>query len=106
MNGLEQKEKSNDCGSEESWPVIDKKTSLSSSGFRAKTPGASKEEDKGMIPVREIEPRVGLKPYTPLYIAGIMMLPRVSVPSAASQKPALTATAEPTLEPPQGKRPP
>ena len=34
------------------------------------------------------------------------MLPRVSVPSAASQKPALTATAEPTLEPPQGKQPP
>ncbi len=63
------------------------------SGFRANTPGASKDEDSGIIPLLEISPRVGLKEKTPFLKPGIIKLPLVSVPNAASQKPAATAMA-------------
>lgn len=75
------------------------------SGFRANTPGASKDEDSRIIPLLEISPRVGLKEKTPFLKPGIIKLPLVSVPNAASQKPAATAMAEPALDPPQGQFP-
>lgn len=55
------------------------------SGLRANTPGASKDEDSGIIPLLEISPRVGLKEKTPFLKPGIIKLPLVSVPNAASQ---------------------
>lgn len=84
---------------------MNKKTSLKISGFRARTPGASKDEDRGIIPVLETKPLLGLNENTPFLKPGIIRLPLVSVPSAASQKPAATAMADPELEPPQGKFP-
>ena len=75
------------------------------SGLRANTPGASKDEGSGIIPLLEISHRVGLKEKTPFLKPGIIKLPLVSVPNAASQKPAATAMAEPALDPPQGQFP-
>jgi hypothetical protein len=57
----------------------------------------------GTTPVREISPTVGLRPTIPFIAAGKTMDPSVSVPTAATQRLAATAAAEPELEP-QGVR--
>ena len=56
-----------------------------------------------MMPARETNPTVGLKPITPLCEAGLTMEPSVSVPTAAAQRLAATAAPEP-LEDPLGLR--
>ena len=56
-----------------------------------------------MIPVRLTSPTVGLIPTIPLAVEGQTMDPSVSVPMAAEQRLAETATPEPELEP-QGFR--
>jgi hypothetical protein len=53
----------------------------------------------GMMPRPLISPKLGFNPTMPQALAGLMMLPLVSVPIAAAQKPAATATEEPLLEP-------
>src|SRR5687767_8729746 len=53
----------------------------------------------GMIPLLEIRPSVGLIPTTPLFTAGQMIEPFVSVPTAAAARLAETATPEPELDP-------
>ena len=65
------------------------------------TPTESKFCEIGTTPRRETIPTEGLNAQAPQASAGIMRLPRVSVPSAASQKPDATATADPELEPAQ-----
>src|SRR5919112_5094392 len=53
----------------------------------------------GMIPDRLRRPTVGLRPTTPFAEAGHTIEPSVSVPTAAAPRLALTATADPELEP-------
>jgi hypothetical protein len=53
----------------------------------------------GMMPLRLTFPRVGFKPTMPQSLAGLTMLPFVSVPMAAAQRLAATAAADPLLLP-------
>src|SRR5215213_2447137 len=53
----------------------------------------------GMIPERLTSPTVGFKPTTPFAEAGHTIEPSVSVPTAIAPRLALTATAEPELDP-------
>ncbi len=53
----------------------------------------------GMTPAREVRPMVGLSPMQEQWEAGPRVLSPVSVPSAATPKPAATAAALPPLEP-------
>jgi hypothetical protein len=52
-----------------------------------------------MTPPRLVSPTVGLMPTTPLLCEGQTIEPSVSVPRAAAQRLAETATAEPELDP-------
>ena len=52
-----------------------------------------------MIPVRLTSPTVGLMPTMPLMEEGLTIEPSVSVPTATVQRLAVTAAAEPELEP-------
>ena len=54
----------------------------------------------GTIPERETSPTVGLMPTTEFWLAGLRIEPEVSVPTATVHRSAVTATAEPLLEPP------
>ncbi len=54
----------------------------------------------GRMPARLISPTVGFTVTRPFCVAGLSSEPEVSVPIAAAQRPAATATAEPALEPP------
>ena len=45
-------------------------------------------------------PKVGLNPVTPQHAAGILIDPPLSLPSAASTRPAASAAADPPLDPP------
>jgi hypothetical protein len=67
---------------------------------RANTLTQSNERQAGTTPRTETMPRVGLAPTMPWKAAGTRPEPAVSVPSARSQIPSATATAEPELEPP------
>src|SRR5690554_3536612 len=74
--------------------------STASSTVRASGPAVSWLWAMGMMPVRETSPTVGLKPTTPQCEAGPTMEPSVSVPTAAAQRLAAVAAAEPLDEPP------
>lgn len=54
----------------------------------------------GTHPAFETRPKVGASPVTPLNAAGMRMLPPVSVPIAARNRPAATPLADPELKPP------
>src|SRR5882757_8574479 len=66
---------------------------------RVKGPAVSWLCDIGTMPRRLTRPTVGFKPTMPLIEAGLTIDPSVSVPTAAAQRFAETATAEPELEP-------
>jgi len=66
---------------------------------RANGPAVSWLCEIGTIPRRLTSPTVGFKPTMPLIEAGLTMDPSVSEPTAATQSPAATATADPELEP-------
>src|SRR5512145_735400 len=53
----------------------------------------------GITPARLTRPTVGLMPTIPHAFAGLMIDPSVSVPTATGQRFALTATADPELDP-------
>ena len=53
----------------------------------------------GINPCLLMRPTFGLSPTTPFLLDGPRIEPSVSVPMAAAQKPAATATADPELEP-------
>jgi hypothetical protein len=52
------------------------------------------------MPMRLINPKLGLYPTTPQYAAGRMMLPAVCVPNATGNIPSATPAAEPDDDPP------
>ena len=52
------------------------------------------------MPSCDIKPIVGFIAYNAALLAGMIMLPQVSVPIEIGAKPALTPTAEPVDEPP------
>ena len=52
-----------------------------------------------MAPARDTRPKVGRNPVTPQRIAGLTIDPSVSEPIAKPANPALTALAEPALDP-------
>ena len=62
-------------------------------------PAVSCVFEMGIMPARLTNPTVGLIPTIPLMDAGQLIEPSVSVPTAAAQRLAATATAEPELEP-------
>src|SRR5580704_18202449 len=66
----------------------------------AKQPTTSRLRANGITPSTGIRPRVGRKPATPQYAAGLITDAIVCVPSASGTRPAATAAAEPLLEPP------
>ena len=70
-----------------------------SATLRAIGPAVSCVEEIGTTCVRLTMPTVGLKPTTPLMLAGQVMDPFVSVPIAAQAKPAATAAPLPEEEP-------
>ena len=71
-----------------------------SATVRAIGPAWSKLGASGKTPSIGTRPCVGLKPTIPQHAAGMRIEPPVSVPSAASHRPAASAAAEPPLEPP------
>jgi hypothetical protein len=62
-------------------------------------PAVSKLSASGMTPARLINPSVGLSPTTLLAKLGEMMLPEVSVPTAAVVSAIDSATPDPDEEP-------
>ncbi len=66
----------------------------------ASVPTVSREGARGCTPASGTSPMPGFSPTTPQAEAGIRTDPPVSVPSARSQRPAATATAEPEEDPP------
>src|SRR5690242_15146365 len=66
----------------------------------ARGPTWSIEGARGITPYLLTRPYVGLSPKMPQSDDGTLIEPLVSVPMAARDIPALTATAEPPLEPP------
>ena len=64
-----------------------------SSEFRAKAPIVSNEEAYAVSPYLDTRLYVGFSPYIPQNEAGCLIEPPVSVPNAASHKPAATAAA-------------
>ena len=68
--------------------------------MRVRGPAVSWLCEIGMMPLRLIRPTVGFTVTRPFWVAGLSSEPEVSVPIAAAQRPAATATAEPALEPP------
>ena len=71
-----------------------------SAASRVSGPALSRVCEMGIIPFPGSEPWAGLSPVTPFWVAQPTMEKEVSVPTAAAQNPADTATAEPVLEPP------
>src|SRR5579864_5359344 len=70
-----------------------------SATVRAWMPTVSWVCEIGTTPARLVNPMVGLRPTTPLTLAGHTTLPSVSVPSETAEKFALAAAPEPELEP-------
>jgi hypothetical protein len=63
-------------------------------------PGVSSDDAIAITPLRELRQYDGLNPTIPHILAGCLILPPVSVQSAAGTSPAATATAEPDEDPP------
>jgi hypothetical protein len=60
----------------------------------------SSDAPSGNTPARLTRPYVGFRPTVPHHAEGMRMEPPVSVPRAAKQSPAATATPDPLDEPP------
>src|SRR5690554_6498159 len=70
------------------------------STVRAIRPIVSREGLSSFKPAAGKKPKVGLKPATPQYTAGLTMDPVVCVPKANGTIPPATAAAEPLDDPP------
>src|SRR5271157_44016 len=81
-------------------PAITWSSAAASLTLRVMGPIWSRLDAKATSPYRETLPYVGFNPTVPHRLAGCRMEPPVSVPRAATQRPAATAAAEPPLEPP------
>src|SRR6267154_5070483 len=62
-------------------------------------PSLSSDQQRVMAPVRGTRPKVGRKPVTPQRIAGLTMLPPVSLPTEKPTSPAAVAAPGPALDP-------
>ena len=82
-----------------SGPRIASNTSAQSSAERHSGPILSMVQLSAIAPWRLTRPNVGRRPVTPLRVAGEMIEPRVSVPSAKPTSPAAVAAPEPADDP-------
>src|SRR5262249_1435586 len=87
-------------GSAASGPPMAASAADASAAVSATTETQSSGGQAGPTPAVEISPRLGFKPTMLLKPAGTRPEPAVSVPSASGTRPALTAIAEPALDPP------
>ena len=72
---------------------------MASSTVRVMGPSLSSDQHRVMAPVRGTRPYVGRNPATPQRMAGLTMLPPVSLPIAKPTNPAAVAAPGPALEP-------
>ena len=82
-----------------SGPEIARSTSIVSSTLRVIGPSLSIDQHSVMAPVRGTRPNVGRSPVSPQRIAGLTMLPSVSLPIENATSPAAVAAPGPALEP-------
>src|SRR6266436_2913038 len=82
-----------------SGPEIARKTRIASSTERVIGPSLSSDQQSVIAPVRGTRPNVGRSPVTPQRIAGLTMLPAVSLPMEKPTRPAAVAAPGPALEP-------
>jgi hypothetical protein len=87
------------AGSRGSIPIIAPSSAAASATVRHIGPAVSWLCAIGITPARLTKPTVGLRPTIPHAFDGLRMDPSVSVPTATGQRLALTATAEPELDP-------
>src|SRR5205085_3611029 len=62
-------------------------------------PSLSRDQQSVIAPVRATRPKVGRKPVTPQRIAGLTMLPPVSLPTEKAASAAAVAAPGPALDP-------
>src|ERR671921_2611923 len=72
---------------------------MASSTERVIGPGLSRDQQSVIAPVRATRPKVGRRPTTPQRIAGLTMLPPVSLPIENPTSPAAVAAPGPALDP-------
>src|SRR5213596_196104 len=82
-----------------SGPVITRSTSIASSTERVMGPSLSRDQQSVIAPVRGTRPNVGRRPVTPQRIAGLTMLPPVSLPIENDTSAAAVAAPGPALDP-------
>src|SRR3954452_19101122 len=87
------------AGSRGSGPAMTSSRVTASRTVRAMGPAVSWVREMGTIPARLTRPTVGLMPTSPQAEEGEVIDPSVSVPMAAAQRLAATATADPELDP-------
>src|SRR5262252_4893199 len=86
-------------GSPGSGPLRAYSTSMVSSTPRVIGPSLSSDQQSVMAPVRGTRPKVGRSPVTPQRIAGLTMLPPVSLPMENATSAAAVAAPGPALDP-------
>src|ERR1044071_2447638 len=82
-----------------SGPLIACSTSIASSTERVIGPSLSSDQHKVIAPVRATRPKVGRNPVSPQRIAGLTMLPPVSLPIENATSAAAVAAPGPALDP-------
>src|SRR5215470_8866956 len=86
-------------GSPESGPVIARRTNIASSTDRVMGPSLSSDQQRVIAPLRGTRPNVGRSPVTPQRIAGLTMLPPVSLPIENAARAAAVDSPGPALDP-------
>src|SRR5205809_7857422 len=82
-----------------SGPEIAWRTRIASSTERVIGPSLSRDQQSVIAPVRGTRPNVGRRPVTPHRIAGLTMLPPVSLPMENATSPPAAAAPGPALDP-------
>src|ERR1051325_6928669 len=82
-----------------SGPLIACSTNIASSTDRVIGPSLSNDQHKVIAPLRATRPNVGRRPVTPQRIAGLTMLPPVSLPTENPTNAAAVAAPGPALDP-------
>src|SRR6267154_6777646 len=82
-----------------SGPEMACRTSNASSTVRVMGPSLSRDQQSVIAPVRGTRPNVGRRPVTPQRMAGLTMLPPVSLPTENATKAAAVAAPGPALDP-------
>src|SRR5262249_329978 len=82
-----------------SGPLMALSTSIASSTARVMGPSLSRDQQSVIAPVRGTRPNVGRSPVTPQRIAGLTLLPPVSLPIENATRAAAVAAPGPALDP-------